>query len=65
MDGDLNSAEALRDHYGVPSSRAAAKTLTRLDKHCRAIIAKAPFLVLGTATCYAIYQVMTRKKKST
>jgi PPOX class probable FMN-dependent enzyme len=49
MSGDLNTAAALRDHYGEPTRRAASKTLDRLDKHCRAIIAKAPFLVLGTA----------------
>jgi PPOX class probable FMN-dependent enzyme len=49
MGGDLNSAAALRDHYGEPSERAAKKTLDRLDKHCRAVIAKSPFLVLGTA----------------
>ena len=49
MSGDLSSAAALRDHYGAPSKRAASKTLKALDKHCRAIIAKAPFLVLGTA----------------
>ena len=49
MSGDLNSAAALRDHYGEPTRRAASKTLDRLDEHCRAIIAKAPFLVLGTA----------------
>ncbi len=49
MSGNLNSSADLRAHYGAPSKRAASKTLDRLDKHCRAIIAKAPFLVLGTA----------------
>ncbi len=49
MSGDLGTVAELRDHYGEPSSRAASKILDRLDKHCRAIIARSPFLVLGTA----------------
>ena len=36
MSGDLGTVAKLRDHYGDPSSRAASKTLDRLDKHCRA-----------------------------
>lgn len=42
---DLAALEAL---YGKVSHRAANKTLTALDKHCRAFIALSPFVVLGT-----------------
>ena len=34
---------------GWPSARALNKQIDRLDQHCRAIIAKSPFLLLGTS----------------
>ncbi len=40
---------ALRAHYGSVSRPAALKQLSRLDKHCRAFIARSPFLVMATA----------------
>src|SRR5262245_20112447 len=35
--------------YGPPSERALKKQLNRLDKHCRAFIARSPFLVIASA----------------
>src|SRR2546428_12960218 len=43
---DLDDLRAL---LGAPSEVALKKQITRLDAHCRAIIAHAPFVVLGTA----------------
>ena len=45
----VRDTESLVSLYGEPSEVAVRKTLTRLDKHCRAFIAKSPFLVLGSA----------------
>jgi PPOX class probable FMN-dependent enzyme len=39
----------LRDHYGEASDMVQRKALPRLDKHCRAFIEAAPFLVIATA----------------
>jgi uncharacterized protein len=39
----------LRDLYGRPGERAVLKERTTLDDACRAFIAHAPFLVMGTA----------------
>jgi len=39
----------LRDIFGWPTERARNKQINRLDQHCRAIIAKSPFLLLGTS----------------
>ena len=47
---DIITEEAeLRDIFGWPSERAVKKQIDRLDTHCRAIIAKSPFLLLGTS----------------
>ena len=47
---DVITEEAeLREIFGWPSERALNKQLERLDEHCRAIIAKSPFLLLGTS----------------
>ena len=42
------TAARLRALYGPPSEPAAAKVITHLDRHCRAFIAAAPFMVLAT-----------------
>jgi uncharacterized protein len=47
MDGITDPA-ILREHYGTVHPLAARKVLTRLDQHCRAFIALAPFAVLAT-----------------
>ncbi len=42
------SEDALRALHHKPMSRATDKVITRLDKHCRAIIALSPFCVVAT-----------------
>ncbi|WP_026379503.1 pyridoxamine 5'-phosphate oxidase family protein [Afifella pfennigii] len=39
----------LRELYGEPSPRAAAKVTSKFDKHCRRFIENATFLVLATS----------------
>ena len=47
---DLITDESqLRDVFGWPSVRSVNKQIDHLDQHCRAIIAKSPFLLLGTS----------------
>jgi PPOX class probable FMN-dependent enzyme len=47
---DVITEEAeLREIFGWPSERALNKQIDRLDSHCRAIIEKSPFLLLGTS----------------
>ena len=47
---DLVRTEAeLRALVGEPSPRARLKQLAALDEHCRAFIARAPFVLIGTA----------------
>lgn len=48
MDG-IADLESLRTHFGEMTTIAAHKTMPRLDRHSRAFIALAPFLVLATA----------------
>ena len=45
----IESAERLHEIYGAPSERAVKKELRRLDRHCRAFIARSPFLVVASA----------------
>jgi uncharacterized protein len=45
----VENAERLREIYGEPSDRAVKKELRRLDRHCRAFIARSPFLVVASA----------------
>jgi PPOX class probable FMN-dependent enzyme len=39
----------LREIYGPPTPRAAAKQIDHLDAHCRAFIAASPFLLMATS----------------
>lgn len=39
----------IRGLYGAPSERAVKKQLTRFDHHCRAFIARSPFLVIASS----------------
>ena len=39
----------IRQIYGNPNERAVKKQLTRLDPHCRAFIARSPFLVIASS----------------
>ncbi len=45
----IDSPEALRAHYGSPKDTVELKRLDRVDRHCRALIAASPFVVLGTS----------------
>ena len=44
----IRSEAGLRALFGHAQGLAVQKSLTRLDKHCRAFIAKSPFLCIGT-----------------
>jgi PPOX class probable FMN-dependent enzyme len=45
----VEDLEELRELYGPPSERSVKKQLTRFDKHCRAFIARSPFLVMASS----------------
>ena len=49
MTQTISDPAALREHYGSVSRPAALKELSRLDQHCRAFIARSPFLVMATS----------------
>jgi len=42
------SEQELRDLIGFPGPIAVAKQIDRLDAHCRAFIARSPYMLLGT-----------------
>lgn len=46
----ITEESELREIFGYPSDLAANKQIDRLDKHCRAIIEKSPFILLGTSS---------------
>ena len=49
---DMEFAETtaeLRTLYGAPSELASRKSMTKLDGHCRAFIARSPFVCVSTA----------------
>ena len=45
----FNSAEELQTYIGTPMELAVRKAIPHLDRHCRAFIARSPFLSIGTA----------------
>ena len=45
----ITTEARLREIYGPPTPRAAAKQIDHLDRHCRAFIAASPFLTLATS----------------
>ena len=45
----IENPERLRELSGAPSERSLKKQLTRFDKHCRAFIARSPFLVIASS----------------
>ena len=45
----ITSEGQLREIFGWPGDRAVNKQLDRLDKHCRAIIEKSPFVMFGSS----------------
>src|SRR2546428_278557 len=46
----VTTESELRDLLGSPSDRAIKKDVAVLDEHCRAFIARSPFLLLATAS---------------
>lgn len=44
----MTSIDEVRALHPAPMSRATDKVLTRLDRHCHAILARATFCVIGT-----------------
>ena len=48
--GAITNAEELRILIGMPIELAVRKAIPRLDRHCRAFIARSPFLTIGTAS---------------
>ena len=45
----ITEISELREIFGFPTERAQNKQIDHLDQHCRAIIAKSPFILLGTS----------------
>jgi uncharacterized protein len=46
----VETAEALREIYELPSKGAVAKEISRIDPHCRRFIEMSPFVCLGTTS---------------
>src|SRR5207249_7058800 len=46
----VTTESELRELIGSPSERAIKKDVAVLDEHCRAFIARSPFLLLATAS---------------
>jgi uncharacterized protein len=49
FDAIVTSEQELREIVGVPSDRARRKERSLLDEHCRAFIARSPFLLMATS----------------
>lgn len=47
---DVTTLAEVRDVYGEPSDGVIRKELDHLDGHCRALIARTPFMVVSTAS---------------
>ena len=45
----FTSTEQLQDYIGTPLELAVRKAIPHLDQHCRAFIARSPFVSVGTA----------------
>ena len=45
----IEDFEELRELYGPSGDRSVKKQLSRFDKHCRAFIARSPFLVIASS----------------
>jgi PPOX class probable FMN-dependent enzyme len=46
----ITSEQELREITGTPSTRAVQKERSALDAHCRAFIARSPFLLMATSS---------------
>lgn len=49
MQDTLETAEAVRAHYGAPGALAANKTIRHIDRHAAAFIALSPFVIVASA----------------
>jgi uncharacterized protein len=49
FDDVVTSEQELREIVGVPGDRSKLKELHRLDAHCRAFIARSPFVIVATS----------------
>ncbi len=59
--GDVvTSEEELRGLMGQPSELVIRKQLTALDRHCRAFIARSPFLLIGSVDAAGRHDVSPR-----
>ena len=47
--GVITEESELREIFGWPAERSLNKEIDRLDHHCRTIIGKSPFILLGTS----------------
>ncbi len=56
----VTSREALREIIGEPTDLVVRKQLAALDPHCRAFIARSPFLLLGTSSASGTCDVSPR-----
>lgn len=56
----ITSADELRILIGSPIDLAVRKAIPRLDRHCRAFIARSPFLTIGTASADGCADVSPR-----
>ena len=45
----ITEGSELREIFGWPTERSLNKEIDRLDDHCRTIIGKSPFILLGTS----------------
>ena len=57
----ITEESELRGIFGEVSERAAKKQIDRLDVHCRAIIEKCPFILLGTSDTAGFIRVLDDK----
>jgi PPOX class probable FMN-dependent enzyme len=60
LTGAITTHEQLRSVLGEPSEGARRKDIGRLDEHCRAFIARSPFLLIGTAGAAGFCDVSPR-----
>ena len=55
--GVVTEESELREIFGWPTERSLNKEIDRLDHHCRAIIGKCPFILLGTSNASGLCDV--------
>jgi hypothetical protein len=46
---EITTEDQLREILGHPAERAANKAVTTIDEHCRAVIERSPFMLIGSA----------------